>query len=1200
MGLTARLTVARDVVAIDALVKKATNANANSTLLLDDIPCARLGHANSAVESWTREAAEPRFKLGSMAFVRVCATDPLYEASSIEAASTLLRNAFLLIPALQTLLMVAGGELSFTEPGIASVFARVISSKETGAVLYEAPREAVVPPLAIRLARVEDHDDMLPILQRCERAFPALAKLPESSRPDEPFALTRVVAGQDERNRVLVAEADGKLVGFIVITSDVDTGNLAETFDLHPFDNFLPVEVYEKQYEEARLVVRERKLAHLRAEAARRKQAEAEAAELAALAAGGDEGSTEAAAAAQPQPPLQAAPGSRQVSGDGSPVSAEADQQQQQQQSEGGEGVAADNDTNTPAVPSVDAEEAALLAEAEPTDEETRAEMLAMFAGTPLEVEPTLFAVTMLCMNSAYEAQAHEFLGPSFAAFPGKLYCVITLPHDSHEPAFMDAMTRVAPMPGSLFPEVLFMFNRHALIPDFHVRLGTPDDLELVAALVAGMPNCADICASFTGAAAAGTAVVAMCQSELVGLCTVNPEVDLELLQANFALSAHVDLAYQPREQHGEVDMYTMNPIFVHRHRTFLAGAMRLLGKAALYYALPPGQQPPDMQEVLAQVAPRHRTASEKQLQAEFALYAFTRQAAFKRRRSVNAQIVIAGASECGLAVLERLLLDPDLQFNYLTLLAPGGIKVGGMVCQYTAGVIARLGLEARVLLLDAELTGLERDIRVIHLSDNSQLSYNQLVIATGLQDQSRYRFAEVDPEVAGLLVTELELAADFTMNDALVMNNILVCGGGLGAYHALSVLEAKSAIEKTRFLVPPGRQAQLVDVLLGMAGELGLQLPQPEPLELASLVIDKPVGPELHATGVVVNPEDPSAPEEEAPVDLVVGCEPASVSQALFTCLNDASLVFDGRLVVDSAFRTNDPSIYAGGTIAKLSRRYGGAHLEFYNSRDVGTKLAASLVACFTTAAAAGGDGQPDAAVLPPPPPQLTGLHRARALGCSLPGGYHFMFAGCPAAHAAPSLRAQQGGSEVVTTTERGQMRLNLDADGVVHSIMYLGRVAVSAQRMGCLVGLHSNYLNQLLPRYHAGEIRDLLAFLTEPWAELLYNEAFNGLRETLLEMGLTSISLGERNADGGLVNRAPWLHHAVGGEDIKREALLRHLEGKNWEELRSFGLCLPGKPLGPEKRGTVQFGGVGYSKAMSVSIRAVGAVCGLQLVVQ
>ena len=32
-------------------------------------------------------------------------------------------------------------------------------------------------------------------------------------------------------------------VGFIVLTSDVDTGSLTETFDLHPYDNFLPPEV---------------------------------------------------------------------------------------------------------------------------------------------------------------------------------------------------------------------------------------------------------------------------------------------------------------------------------------------------------------------------------------------------------------------------------------------------------------------------------------------------------------------------------------------------------------------------------------------------------------------------------------------------------------------------------------------------------------------------------------------------------------------------------------------------------------------------------------------------------------------------------------------------------------------------------------------------------------------------------------------
>ena len=33
--------------------------------------------------------------------------------------------------------------------------------------------------------------------------------------------------------------------------------------------------------------------------------------------------------------------------------------------------------------------------------------------------------------------------------------------------------------------------------------------------------------------------------------------------------------------------------------------------------------------------------------------------------------------------------------------------------------------------------------------------------------------------------------------------------------------------------------------------------------------------------------------------------------------------LVCDGRLVVDAAFRTNDPKIFAAGTVATFSRRF-------------------------------------------------------------------------------------------------------------------------------------------------------------------------------------------------------------------------------------------------------------------------------------
>jgi hypothetical protein len=36
-------------------------------------------------------------------------------------------------------------------------------------------------------------------------------------------------------------------------------------------------------------------------------------------------------------------------------------------------------------------------------------------------------------------------------------------------------------------------------------------------------------------------------------------------------------------------------------------------------------------------------------------------------------QVVVVGASEAGLAAVERMLLDPLLAFNYITLLAPVG-----------------------------------------------------------------------------------------------------------------------------------------------------------------------------------------------------------------------------------------------------------------------------------------------------------------------------------------------------------------------------------------------------------------------------------------------------------------------------------------------------------------------------------------------
>lgn len=54
------------------------------------------------------------------------------------------------------------------------------------------------------------------------------------------------------------------------------------------------------------------------------------------------------------------------------------------------------------------------------------------------------------------------------------------------------------------------------------------------------------------------------------------------------------------------------------------------------------------------------------------------------------------------------------------------------------------------------------------------------------------------------------------------------------------------------------------------------------------------------------------------------------------FKALNDACLVFDGKLVIDSTFHTNDISIRAAGSVTKYQRRY---HADSWTQKNFNSK---------------------------------------------------------------------------------------------------------------------------------------------------------------------------------------------------------------------------------------------------------------------
>ncbi|MEW5303374.1 MAG: hypothetical protein WDW36_006075 [Sanguina aurantia] len=1018
-----------------------------------DSAVSRSGSATAHLDSWLLTATSAYEHYVTAGYVYISA---VVEEREVEGSAVLLKAALVIIPQLQTILIATSLDLTFKEPGLSSLFHRIggSSTRSSPAHMLSCTRATVMPPLNIRPARVQDHDQMLPVLRRGKALYPEMSELPQASRPAEPYALTRMVEDQNEHNRVFVAHAeDGRLVGFMVVTADVQTAGIMDAFDLHPYDNFLPPEVYAQQYQDASDVVKERKLTALHQ-------------------------SRTAALARKAQTAFEEQDDGRQKH----------------------EGATRDTSTASPSASKsagsddddeIQMSDVELEAAAEPLEDEIRDEMSILCMDPPEGGEVSVLAITLLCIDPEYEPQGVELLAHAFAAFPTKAYVLLTLPHTAREPPLLELMSRVPTKPGCSFPELLYLFTRHGLHADVKIRLARESDRSSVTHLLEGMTNQSEFLESFEQALTASCAVVAICSDQVIGLCTINPKVDLDQLSTHFHLGRAIRLTSHPEGSHAEVDMYCINPIFTHWHRMLLSAVHKLCKRTVLHYALPPGQQPPEMMKVLTQAAPRvlrrGPAAVEAAAAAEYALYMFGRSSAFRKRRVVNTQVVVVGGSECGLAVVEALLLHPRLCFTALTLLAPGIISVSGAVCHYSSSMLSRLGLEARVEVLDAEMIGLDREAKLLDLSDGTSLPYGYLVIATGLQDQTPNRFSALDPDVAATMLSADDLAADFTVGDANVMSSILVYGDTLGSYHALATLEAKGAGGKALFTASP---ADTPDPMVALMREVAEKMDHPVP-HPSSGVLDGLACVGGDARAVATFNEGSDAMEERI-VNLVVCCSPTGVSPPLFECLNGSSLVFDGRLVVDSAFATNDPSIYGGGTVAKLSRRFGKRVLfQHYNSLEVGALVAASLCRTLDGSPASGSRPPGDEASAPPTPPPLR-LSAARVVAATLPGRLHFTFAGCGQAMAAPSLLPPPGGRCLATHSERAYYHINLTATGLVHSIVYLGRSMLHAPHVAALVGLHVSFLNDIVTRVENGELADLAAFLSEPWAQLLYHDCF------------------------------------------------------------------------------------------------------------
>ena len=1081
-----------------------------------------------------RSFGHPEYTAANTAWLAFFVADHLSEN---EVAESMLRTAFTTLPDVDCIL--------FALPGDARPFAplkdtfeplRRLSSGADEVAVFACPRGLYLPDLLVRDARVEDHDDLVPVFNAQSEVL--------TERYGE-FFIAELIEAQDEANRALVAEVDGHAVGLMSTSSDIDVGILRDCFDLEPYDGLM------KQDQEAMRILRAARAEAAAEEAAEEARLQAEA-EAEAARKAEEEGEAGAPAAEGEAPAAAAAPAGEEGAG------------------EEGEVVLSEEEIAAKEAEAAAAREAAKKAAAAARARAKAEREAAEEAAVPLITNA--FCITVFAMDEAFESRSKDLLAKAFALYPDKEYAVITLPHTTPEFPLLNYFTQAEPKPSSSFGHLVYLYHRDALLPNLTVRPATVLDAAAVAALTSTLVLASEIAADFaaaTGPVEEGAerpmgAFVAECAGALVGVILVKSTIDAAALQGLYALEDFILFTEHKPSQHFELKTFVVNPIFGRSSRFLLKEVFRLLKKSCLYLRLHPTTPLPEVLGEFVQVRPRRQITVSPSLGAEVAdlrgeaeyarpvgadgaLFFLTRKLISEPKIVNNSRIVVVGASDAALSFLETLLTVPYLTFTNLFLLAPraaerlrlprgaaegeatadeatgGGAAAadGGAAPPpppppaflsrthgYSATELRQLAIGARVRLVESRMVGIERARKAVVLPDDSILPYDYLVVAPEQGDQSlvplgaeaaavRGAFSLGDEEAVASAVAFLETSG------ALGGGTIAVYGASLDAYCTVQALLARGVKPAQIVAVQPPPTVgapdafgdpRVADKVAAKMAQLGVKLDRN--MRLAGLESDD--AQNLSACLLELPRAAPNAPASVSalPCQALLCCGTREIDRSTFRALNSNSIVYDGGLVIDHNFRTNDAAIYAGGPVTKFSRRCRyKLRLELCAGREVGLKLAQALLP--TLDPLSGETPPPDAG----PEPSFT---QPRMEGAVLPGGLHYLNVVTPKAGSdryETIVADATFGRELVWDggSTDSFCAVRLDKRGAVHSLVYLGKEPVETLNWAQLVGLPETAINRLASRFDEKIVPDLPAFLRQTWATALYHDRFGEFRAAL-----------------------------------------------------------------------------------------------------
>ncbi|XP_017312261.1 cilia- and flagella-associated protein 61 isoform X2 [Ictalurus punctatus] len=960
---------------------------------------------------------------------------------SISIAKEIIRTVFNAITELEYICLVTPYSSSL-EPALMDIFEPMpCVTEEVQGGAFVCHRHNFCPRLHVRRARVEDLIDLTSLeqMKTVSDCWPVLDTLAEK------------IEAEDEMNHVAVFENDGLAVGFIIVSGKLNLLLLNKEYELGPFDGL------------------------------RKKKAEKQSEDL--------------------------------------------DPESQPEES------------------TVDIADPHPQSEVNETEPVTTHRTESRGNGAASEAEDNAFLI-QIQIDKRFETRAADCLPYVFQLFPEQDFCII-LVHtlDSDSPLLQ---TFIRAMPRDCRHRDLYIFHRSGLLKTIEVRAVVSEDKSAIQELVPQHEDLMEDLDLFLHQDPDVQAFVAQVEDQIIGVLVIKNEQDIEYIRANYDIENFVYFSHHQREEHGRLCQFALNPIFQHYAKHFLKEALRLAHKSCLYYRVYPSYHSDKrvtahsltaVLSCMVPVRPRHQIIYPLEdlginapstfittEQVPYALNHINRKLTMEPKVNINAKIVVVGASDTGLAFLEALAFCPHLQFNNLTLISPHGLpehlstdNMSFLVAShcYNQRDHAQLSLCSWVNVLKGKMTAIDRKMTRVQVNGDHYIPYDQLILCTGQQyqmlcptgiDISTWSLTSSVPEQRIRRYTGHIPSNLFTLNDQQdctqayhwLMENFVLQEGNAVVYG--DTIDVYTCVETLLQMGVTGFRIHVVHQTA--AGSLSC---------FQSLTVDQAVRTALekqdvhvHHNCLLAQMNDGQHPEPLTSVSFTTDGLPFRLECAVFfnffhkgvdydsfKAVNSTYLLFDGRLVIDSTFQTNDCKIHAAGPLTKLSRSCYADQWShsYFNSKEVGQELATMLLHLFDPTLEPPAKPAPDADRLIPI------YKQSKITGGKLPGGYHYLHVTKPSGYTdvSPSVSSTQGRSIATGSVETGNyFQLQFSRYNMVENITCLSFNPLPVSNYLCLYGKHQLLLNRLYARFDEELIQDLYSYFRESWCMAIFHDRF------------------------------------------------------------------------------------------------------------